>query len=168
MRKNACCFTGHREILPEDREPLRAALLSEIQRLYAEKGVTEFYTGGARGFDTMAAEAVLKIREALPVRLHLILPCKGQSDRWHFTEKRRYREILKQADTAEFLFERYTPDCMLRRDDAMVARSGYCICYLRDPAAKRGGTAYTVRRAKKEGLEVIHLIPVEVEQLTLL
>ena len=54
MRKNACCFTGHREIPPEDREPLRAALLSEIQRLYAEKGVTEFYTGGARGFDTMA------------------------------------------------------------------------------------------------------------------
>ena len=130
MRKNACCFTGHREIPPEDREPLRAALLSEIQRLYAEKGVTEFYTGGARGFDTMAAEAVLKIREALPVR--------------------------------------YTPDCMLRRDDAMVARSGYCVCYLRDPAAKRGGTAYTVRRAKKEGLEIIHLIPVEVEQLTLL
>jgi len=73
MRKNACCFTGHREIPPEDREPLRTALLSEIQRLYAEKGVTEFYTGGARGFDTMAAEAVLKIREALPVRLHLIL-----------------------------------------------------------------------------------------------
>ena len=49
----------------------------------------------------MAAEAVLKIREALPVRLHLILPCKGQSDRWHVAEKRRYREILKQADTAE-------------------------------------------------------------------
>ena len=64
MRKNACCFTGHREIPPEDREPLRAALLSEIQRLYAEKGVTEFYTGGARGFDTMAAEAVLKIRRS--------------------------------------------------------------------------------------------------------
>ena len=146
MRKNACCFTGHREIPSEDREPLRAALLSEIQRLYTEKGVTEFYAGGARGFDAMAAEAVLKIREALPVRLHLILPCKGQSDRWHFAEKRRYREILKQADTAEFL----------------------CVCYLRDPAAKRGGTAYTVRRAKKEGLEVIHLIPVEVEQLTLL
>lgn len=60
MRRNACCFTGHREIPPEDREPLRAALLSEIQRLYAEKGVTEFYTGGARGFDTMAAEAVLE------------------------------------------------------------------------------------------------------------
>ena len=57
---------------------------------------------------------------------------------------------------------------MLRRDDAMVARSGYCVCYLRDPAAKRGGAAYTVRRAKKEGLEVIHLIPVEVEQLTTL
>ena len=110
----------------------------------------------------------MKIREALPVRLHLILPCKGQSDRWHFAEKRRYREILKQADTAEFLFERHTPDCMLRRDDAMVARSGYCVCYLRDPAAKRGGAAYTVRRAKKEGLEVIHLIPVEVEQLTTL
>ena len=135
---------------PKTREPLRAALLSEIQRLYAEKGVTEFYTGGARGFDTMAAGSRLeKIREALPVRLHLILPCKGQSDRWHFAEKRRYRETLKQADTAEFLFEQYTPDCMLRRDDAMVARSGYCVCYLRDPAAKRGGTAYTVRRAKK-------------------
>ena len=79
MRKNACCFTGHREIPPEDREPLRAALLSEIQRLYAEKGVTEFYTGGARGFDTMAAEAVLKIREALPVRCTSFCRAKGKA-----------------------------------------------------------------------------------------
>lgn len=168
MRRNACCFTGHREILPADKEPLRTALLAEIQRLYTEKDVTEFYTGGARGFDTLAAEAVLKVREALPVRLHLILPCRGQSDRWHAAEKNRYNEILKQADTARFLFDRYTPDCMLRRDDAMVDLSGYCVCYLRDPSAKRGGTAYTVRKAKKAGLEIIHLIPVEVEQLTLL
>ena len=138
MRKNACCFTGHREIPPEDREPLRAALLSEIQRLYAEKGVTEFYTGGARGFDTMAAEAVLKIREALPVRLHLILPCKGQSDRWHFAEKRRYREILKQADTAEFLFERYTPDCMLRLLSARPCRQTRRHRLYRKKSEKRG------------------------------
>ena len=79
MRKNACCFTGHREIPPEDREPLRAALLSEIQRLYAEKGVTEFYTGGARGFDTMAAEAVLKIREALPCGCTSFCRAKGKA-----------------------------------------------------------------------------------------
>lgn len=43
MRKNACCFTGHREIPPEDREPLRAALLSEIQRLCTE--TWEWYYG---------------------------------------------------------------------------------------------------------------------------
>lgn len=137
MRRNACCFTGHREIPPEDREPLRAALLSEIQRLYAEKGVTEFYTGGARGFDTMAAEAVLKIREALPVRLHLILPCKGQSDRWHFAEKRRYREILKQADTAEFLLNgiRRTVCCGVTTPWWRAAVTASAICATLPPNA---------------------------------
>ena len=57
MRRNACCFTGHREIPPEDREPLRAALLSEIQRLYAEKGVTEFYTGGGSRLENSRSSA---------------------------------------------------------------------------------------------------------------
>lgn len=37
MRKNACCFTGHREIPPEDREPLRAALLSEFKDYMQKK-----------------------------------------------------------------------------------------------------------------------------------
>lgn len=40
---------------------------------------------------------------------------------------------------------------MLRRDDAMVARSGYCVCYLRNPAAKRGGTRLYRKKSKKRG-----------------
>ena len=66
MRRNACCITGHRAVAPADRAPLQTALLREVQALYA-RGVTAFYAGGARGFDTLAAEAVLRARETLPV-----------------------------------------------------------------------------------------------------
>ena len=79
--EDVCCFTGHR-YLPADR-------LGEIKkRLEAEseaclrQGVILFETGGALGFDTMAAHTVLRLREGYAVRLRLVLPCPEQAKLW--------------------------------------------------------------------------------------
>ncbi|MBE6633389.1 MAG: DUF1273 domain-containing protein, partial [Ruminococcaceae bacterium] len=76
------CFTGHRHISPQEREPLETALSREILQ-QIQQGATCFRAGGAVGFDTMAALAVLKHRCDYPdIRLELILPCPSQPARW--------------------------------------------------------------------------------------
>ena len=76
QRQNCCCLTGHRS-LPSDPDRL-AELRQNLRRLIcdlAQQGITTFYTGGALGFDTMAAMMVLELKSRLPqLRLHLALP----------------------------------------------------------------------------------------------
>ena len=66
-----CIFTGHREI-PAHTQPLRDALLRHITSLYAD-GCTDFLCGGAKGFDLLAAEALLELRPILS-DARLIMP----------------------------------------------------------------------------------------------
>ena len=60
-----CCFTGHRRIPPEAVAPLRERLEAEIESLIRQ-GVRYFGAGGALGFDTLAAEAVLDLKAVYP------------------------------------------------------------------------------------------------------
>ena len=55
-----CCFTGHRRIPADDLPAVAAALRREVLRLCREEGITVFLSGGALGFDTLAAETVLR------------------------------------------------------------------------------------------------------------
>ena len=57
-RVQVCCFTGHRSMDRETAERLYAVLWQVVGHLI-EEGVRVFRTGGALGFDTMAAVAVL-------------------------------------------------------------------------------------------------------------
>lgn len=66
------CFTGHRTIA-EDIETLSARLYALLERFVTEQKITDFYTGGAVGWDALAALTVLKLRESYPeVKLHLV------------------------------------------------------------------------------------------------
>ncbi|MGN0479337.1 MAG: SLOG family protein [Hominenteromicrobium sp.] len=163
MERRGCCFTGHRSIAAADREPLRRALETEIRTL-AGRGISDFYAGGARGFDTLAAEAVLRVRETLPVRLHLILPCRDQCRGWPTGDRLRYEEILCAADSVRYICDAFEEDCMRRRNDALVAAASVCVCYLNHP---RSGTGYTVRRAREAGLEIVRLMTTEPVQTAL-
>lgn len=53
-RERTCCFTGHRIISAQVVPQLKAELAQTVTRLI-DQGVTQFVTGGALGFDTMAA-----------------------------------------------------------------------------------------------------------------
>lgn len=77
LRSLSVSFTGHRH-LSEHTDFLVLKLKNEIIRAY-RTGKRFFKTGGAVGFDTLAAEVVLQLREHLPeLALMVIVPFEGQ------------------------------------------------------------------------------------------
>ena len=160
--KKSVCFTGHRTIA-EDKEKLSARLYALLERLVTEKKVTDFYTGGAVGWDALAALTVLKLRESYPeVKLHLVLPCpfEEQSAKWNEAQKEEHKHIASLADTKEFTSEHLGKNAMKIRNARLVElASDYCICYW-NPKHYRSGTGQTVRMAQKKGIEVINLFEI--------
>ena len=157
--KKSVCFTGHRTIA-EDKETLSARLYALLECLVTEQKVTDFYTGGAVGWDALAALTVLKLRESYPeVKLHLVLPCpfEEQSAKWNEAQKAEHKHIASLADTKEFTSEHLDKNAMRIRNARLVElASDYCICYW-NPKNFRSGTGQTVRMAQKKGIEVINL-----------
>ncbi len=152
--EQSCCFTGHR-VMPKDDVDIEKRLVCEVETLINGFGVTNFYAGGALGFDTLAAECVIRLKSKYPfIRLTLALPCKNQAEKWQEADKARYRRMLDMADSVCYISEDYTSACMRDRNDFMLDGSRFCICYLRHTG---GGTHYTVNRAKRLGKELIEL-----------
>ncbi len=148
------CFTGHRHMERNQALRLPALLDTVIRELYS-RGARVFRTGGAQGFDTVAALKVLELREQLPgLRLELILPCRDQTAGWDDAGIRTYRYIYRNADASRFLFDRYIDGCMLERDRRLVEGSDVCVAFC---TRSRGGTAYTCACALRAGLELINL-----------
>lgn len=149
------CFSGHRK-LPQDYRELKSRLRSAITELI-EQGVIFFGAGGAIGFDMLAEEAVLELKESFPqIKLILVLPCcpEQQTLMWKIEQRERYNRILEQADKIRILTPRYTEKCMLERNRHMVDNSAHLVCFLRE---KCGGTFYTVKYAESKGLNIIRL-----------
>lgn len=153
LRDISCCFSGHRE-LPPATLSLKRRLTSTLCSLYG-LGYRTFICGGALGFDTLAALAVLQLKkEKNDVSLHLYIPCADQAKSWQEADIKEYERIKSLADEVFVLSPTYTRGCMHNRNRAMVNASSVCVAYLKKNS---GGTAYTVDYAAKKGLEIINL-----------
>ena len=154
----SACFTGHREI-SENPKKLAERLYTVLESLIAEQGVTDFYAGGATGFDTIAAQDVLKLRSKYrDIRLHLVLPCSNeeQMKNWTPAQKYDFKSILSRADSVEYTSDHFYRGCLGKRNARLVERAdNYCICYLAPD--HKSGTAQTVEMSEKKGLTVINL-----------
>ena len=102
---NTCFFSGHR-IMEKKEIALCKSLLREEILNCINRGVTRFIVGGAIGFDTMAAEAVLDLRvDYTDIKLVLYLPCKNHFAKWNFRDVERFEEIKEQADEVRYIYE---------------------------------------------------------------
>lgn len=126
----------------------------EIERSI-QAGYVYFGAGGALGFDTLAAQTVLKLKERYPdIKLILVLPCKSQTSGWKQTDIDEYERIKAAADKVVYTSEVYYRGCMHKRNRHLMDNSSLCICYLMED---RGGTYYTVNYARENGLQIINL-----------
>lgn len=149
MSLHTVCFTGHRD-LPETTSAEYRTLVRDTQNAIIstiDRGATDFYAGGAQGFDLLCAELVLLLKERYPrIRLHLVLPYAG------FARGERYKPVLEQADEVIDLFSKYRRGCMMIRNRRLVEEGELCIAYLRK---ETGGTFYTVSVARSQEREVV-------------
>lgn len=159
----ACCFSGHRPMgLPDGGNErgsgmvrLKYLLLQTVMAA-AEHGVHTFLSGGAMGFDLVAAEAVLALKGDMPhLRLILALPAKNQADNWTEELKMRYQRLLSGAAEIHYASETdLSGISMRRRNRYLVDHADGCIAYL---VKMTGGTLYTVNYALNTGKPVLNV-----------
>jgi len=149
-----CCFTGHRHIPAEHAALLPLHLDAAIDAMY-RAGCRDFYTGGAVGFDTLAAERVIAFRRShADVRLILMLPCRDQCNGWSAEDTAVYQAILGECDLYRYVSEAYHPRAMYRRNMELVGVADACVAYVTRAAS---GAGQTLRAAERAGLTVINL-----------
>lgn len=162
----AYAFTGHRpNKLPwrydetdERCVALKAVLAEQIGAL-AGAGVTQFLSGMAEATDTWSALSVLSLREKNPaIKLHCILPCTAQAEKWSASSRDLYHSILGRADSVVYVNRDYHKNCMLERNRFMVEHASVLLAVYN--GTRRSGTGATVNYARKMGREIIVIDPV--------
>ncbi len=156
-------FTGYRPAkLPqagsaEVQRQLAQVLRQTIRRTY-HQGYSIYLNGFMAGWDILAAEAVLAMREECPhIRCVCVAPFKkhffahaGWTPEW----KARALRVSRQADLAFTLDEEYQRGTYYSRDRFLVNHASLIIAFY---DGRPGGTKYTLDYAAKKGLRTINL-----------
>lgn len=154
-RRKTACFTGHRQ-MDEPIAVIESRLMGTVESLI-QRGYLYFGAGGARGFDALASEVVLKLRAAYPqIHLILVLPFDEQyhqEKNWTRVEIEQYRRLKERASKVVVLAAEYSSGVYYRRNRHLVDNSSVCLAYMN---RANTGTSYTVNYAKSKGLDVVN------------
>lgn len=154
-----CCFSGHR---PEkligngDVNDLSLRRILSILDTCIEEAIKDgydcFLSGMAKGVDLWAARLITEKKIKIPnLKLVAVIPYKNQSASYSASEKWEYNNIINKADQVIVLQDKYTKDCMKRRNYYMVDHSSKLIAVVK---AMYSGTGQTINYAKKQGLDI--------------
>jgi len=159
-----CCFSGYRpEKLPwgtNESAPgcldLKKRIFDVVEALYVS-GIRHYICGMALGADTYFCEAVIALREEHPdITIEAAIPCEEQAAKWTEAQRDRYFSLVAQCDYETLVSRRYTSECMMVRNRYMVDNASVLLCVY---DGRFGGTMQTVTYARKEGIEIIELMP---------
>lgn len=161
-----CAFTGYRPSkMPWGYDETDARCvefrfrLRESLEYLIGKGYTDFMSGGALGFDQMAARIVLSLREKYPwVRLIMVIPFDGQADKWSREQRGRWLSIIEASDRVIHISHAYDKGVFFRRNHYLVENADLLLAAF---DGRPGGTAGTVAYAKRHGVRVVRLAPVK-------
>ena len=116
MKSQVGCFIGNKPILEHEYPQIQTYLKKEIKNLM-NQGAKCFYSGASRGFETVAALTVLKLKEKEPnLKLVLVLLCQEHSRGWHKQDMEKHNQILGRADKVIYTSEHYNSWCMQRQN----------------------------------------------------
>ncbi len=155
-KQKAVAFTGNRKLNAPQGVRVNNLKFEVYKRTYAlieeayNEGKRQFLSGMAQGFDMIAAEAVLKLRDEYDdVELIAIIPFEGQADNFSYEDQSRYDRILDEADQIIITSPTYSgPKVYYIRNNYLADNANYIIAY---SSGSGRGTAYTLQRAIDRG-----------------
>ena len=158
-------FSGHRpNNLPDNGNLSEPGMSALYQKLLDEIEVAilndkiNFLHGSMAGFDILAAEAVLHLKQKYPyIRLYSIIPFERgflQTKEWSREWRRRVKVVFQQSERVKYLEPEYSYGVYYRRNKWLVEHSSLLICYC---ISRNGGTKMTMDYAAKQGVPIINL-----------
>ena len=162
LRSQTCCLTGHQDVAPWEEPKILTKLRYKVDALVWHD-YRYFGVGGARGFDRLAAEYLLNLRDRDKPRIRIIsvLPYPGYMEGWDEEDIARQERILRRCNKVVYVSQE-KEGAFLARDRKLVDESSFCICYCH---RMTGGTAYTVRYARQKGVPVFNTSSWDLRQL---
>ncbi len=149
LKNRTCSFTGHREL----GESFSKEKLKKKIREIIKKGYDVFLNGMAIGFDSECMEALFALKdEGEDIKICAVVPCVDQSKTFSAECKKKYDYFLSKADYIVKEDRTYFKNCMLLRNNFIVDNSSLLLAYY--DGRKKGGTYYTVNRAKKREIDI--------------
>lgn len=153
IKNRSVAFSGHRTYRGKADEELRGI----VARLYDE-GYRRFLCGMAWGFDLAAGEAVADLKQTYSdVELIAALPYDNFSKLFHADAAAQYKRVIEEADAVVAVSDVESRAAYRMRNDYLVDNSSVLVAWF--DGQPRGGTAYTVRRARRKGVRVENLYP---------
>lgn len=147
-------FSGHRTYCGEADE----LLLGSVEALYDE-GFRRFLCGMAWGFDLAAGEAVVELKRTHPdVELVAVVPFADFERLFSDVDACRFSRVKESADEVVVVSAANNIVAFRQRNDFLVDNASYMVVWF--DQKPKGGTAYTVKRARKAGVVVENLYPI--------
>lgn len=154
-RGQTACFIGHSEIYGMKGE-LLLKLTEQVEDLI-RMGYKYFGSGGGLGFGSMAAEAVLKLKERYTdIHLILVLPYEQQPkrERWLNSEIELLESQKQRASKVVMLSKEYSSGVYYRQNRHLIDSSSVCVTYMVRTLSE---TSYAMNYAKFKRLTVINI-----------
>lgn len=144
-------FTGHRNY-----DGCADAELSALLEELYQRGCRRFLSGMAWGFDLAAATAVIALRERYAdVRLVAVEPYAWFGRLFRGEDAERYERVKAAADEVVVVGQDGGQMDYIARNDYLVDNASVVVAWWN--GGSHGGTAYTMRRARKAKLECHNL-----------
>jgi len=159
-RMQAVCFSGHRNVhFNMDDSDIGRIFQQELTNTIKNAinaGYNTFYTGMAKGFDIIAAEAVLHERydHQESIKLMCIIPYRGQESKWAQKWQKRHDRVLKASDGVQVLNDGFVTGCYHERNRHLVDNASLLIGLY---SGKAGGTSHTFDYAEQRGLKIVNI-----------
>ena len=155
MEKKICCFTGHRIIAKKDIPFLGERMETLVLKLIQE-GTAVFQVGGALGFDTLAAQLLMKLCDDDGINLKIILYCPFPDfiSRWTPKQQEKFRALYAKYDGVIYSNQTGSRDAYLKRNRQLVDGVQFCIAYC---TKEHSGAAYTIRYAEENGVQIFRV-----------
>ena len=159
-----CAFTGYRPAkMPfgydetcDNCITFKKDVHDKIEELIG-MGYAHFLSGGAQGFDTFAAEAVLDLQKTYPwIILEMVSPFDAQAAKWDRGYQKRHDRLFQSADIVTATGHEFSKGCLFKRNHYLVDNADLLLAAF---DGQPGGTAMTCDYARKIGVPIQTIMP---------